>query len=479
VKNPCLQWVGLRAAISGEVILPGSSEYEFARKPAIANFHGVRPQAVVRCGAPEDVSEAILFARRHGLRAAPRSGGHCFAGRSSTEGLVVDVSPMRSVSVSNGVATVGAGARLGEVYDALDDLGLAIPAGCGPTVGIAGLALGGGLGILGRKHGLTSDNLLRAQVVLADGLVVECDERCHEDLFWALRGSGGGNFGVVTHLDFRTLPAPDGTVFHLTWPFDRAAAVVDAWQGWSPPGPDELAASLLIVAPEDPAHPPVVNLFGAMLGAESETQGLLDGMVARVGADPASTFLDRVPYRKAKRYLAELGAEMAGEDGRIGEAPNGGPSENYSYSKSEFFRSPLPKEAIESLVENLFQGRVAGQSRELDFTPWGGAYNRVPGAATAFAHRDELFLLQHTIAVGPGASAAGTEAARRWLSRSWASVRPWGSGRVYPNFPDPDLEGWARAYHGENLDRLVKIKARYDPGNFFRFRQSVTDRVPA
>ena len=165
-------WDALQSAISGEVVLPELPGYDAARKPTIARFHDARPQAIVLCETAEDVSGAILFARRSGLESAPRSGGHCFAGRFSTEGVVLDVSPMRSVSVSGGVATVGAGARLGGVYDALDGHGLTIPAGCGPDVGVAGLTLGGGLGILGRKYGLTSDSLLAAQVVLANGGIV-------------------------------------------------------------------------------------------------------------------------------------------------------------------------------------------------------------------------------------------------------------------------------------------------------------------
>ena len=227
-------WRALQDAIAGDVILPGSSGYDEARRPAIARFHDIRPQAVVRCRTATDVAEAIWCAGRYGLRVAPRSGGHCFAGRSSTAGIVIDVSPMDSVSVADGVMTVGAGARLGGVYDALDAHGLTIAAGCGPTVGIAGLTLGGGLGILGRTHGLTSDQLLGAQVVLADGRIVDCDEDRDEGLFWALRGAGGGMFGVVTSLVFRTVPAPATTIFQLFWEHTHAAAVIDAWQAWAP-----------------------------------------------------------------------------------------------------------------------------------------------------------------------------------------------------------------------------------------------------
>jgi FAD/FMN-containing dehydrogenase len=453
----------LEGGISGEVVLPESPGYESTSKPAIARFHDARPRAVVLCETAEDVSEAISFARRHGLRTVPRSGGHCYAGRSSAEGIVIDVSPMRSVSVSDGVATVGAGARLGHVYDTLDEHGLTIPAGCGPDVGIAGLTLGGGLGILGRKYGLTSDQLLGAQVVLADGSIVDCDEHREEDLFWALRGSGGGNFGVVTSLVFRTVPAPAATAFHLDWPPACASEVVGAWQAWSPDGPDALAASLHVFAPDDPGQPPAVSVSGAMLGAESDTRDLLAELVARVRVDPTAATFEHGSYREIKRYLAEHGP---GDD-----RPDGHP-----YNKSEFFREPLPAEAVSALLQNVSEGRTAGQSRELDFTPWAGAYDRVPTGATAFAHRDERFLLLQVAVVEPDAPAAEREAARDWLARSWSSVHPWGTGRVYPNFPDPDLEDWAYAYHGTNYERLSLIKAKYDPDGFFRFHQSIQGR---
>jgi FAD/FMN-containing dehydrogenase len=364
------------------------------------------------------------------------------------------------VSVSAGTATIGAGARLGAVYDALERHGLTIPAGCGPAVGIAGLTLGGGLGVLGRARGVTADSLLAAQVVLADGRVVDCDDHHDQELFWALRGAGAGNFGVVTSLQFRTLPAPAATSFHLVWPHAQGVAVLDAWQGWAPDAPDELAASLLLTAAADPERPPVVNVFGTMLGSEADTSTLLEELVARAGADPTSTVLRHRSYRATKRHLAEHGP---GE-----ERPGGHP-----FSKSEFFPRPLPPAAVAALVEHLGAGRVAGQSRELDFTPWGGAYNRVPADATAFVHRDARFLLKHGAVVGPDATGAQRRAARSWLAESWALVHPWGSGGAYQNFPDPDLDDWAHAYYGTNLDRLVRVKARYDPGDFFRFPQSL------
>src|SRR5262245_44052684 len=239
-------WHELTAVLEGEVVLPGSARYDEVRKPAIPRFHDVRPQAVVLCRTQADVVEAIAFARRSDVGVTARSGGHDFAGRSSGPGIVLDLAAMHSLEVGDGVATVGPGFRLGELYAALAQHEVTIPAGCGATVGIGGQALGGGLGLLGRSWGLTSDQIVAAQVVLADGRVVDCDEHRHEDLFWALRGAGAYGLGVVTRLILRTVPEPAATSFHLEWPYGRAAALIAAWQEWSPAGPDALAASLLV-----------------------------------------------------------------------------------------------------------------------------------------------------------------------------------------------------------------------------------------
>jgi FAD/FMN-containing dehydrogenase len=466
VTPAAADWAALRGVIAGEVLLPGAPGYEQARRPAIAQFQAIRPQAVVRCQTPADVAGTISFAHRSQLPVAARGGGHDFAGHSSTQGIVIDVTPMRAVSVSGDVATVGAGARLAEVYQGLAGPGLAIPAGCGPDVGIAGLTLGGGLGILGRQHGLTCDRLLGAQVVLADGRVVDCDNRHHQDLFWALRGAGGGNFGVLTSLAFRTVAAPHLAVFHLTWPQADAVRLIDAWQSWAPSTPDEMAASLLVTAAGDTGSPPACHVFGAFTGPQSSATGLLGDLVARAGTHPVSTVSKYLTFLEAKRYLAELGDQMTGPSAADQPPPD-------SFSKSEYFARPLTLAAIAALVRNFQSGRISGQSRELDFSPWAGAYNRVPTAATAFAHRDARFLLKHAVTINAGTPAGGRAAADQWLTRSWAAVHPLGTGGVYPNFPDPGLADWAHAYHGGNYDRLRQVKASYDPGNFFRFHQSI------
>jgi len=231
------EFTRLGSAIDGDVVVRGASSYESLRLPARRQPWSPRPLAIVRCRRAEDVAEALSLARRLKIPVAPRSGGHCFAGRSSSAGVEVDVSPMQTVNVAGDVATVGAGVRLGTLYDVLDAHGCSVPAGCGDTVGIAGLTLGGGLGVLGRLSGLTCDRLVAAQIVLADGRIATCDERHEPDLFWALRGAGGGQFGVVTSLSLRTVPALTSTAFRLRWDAAYAATAIAAWQRWAPDAP--------------------------------------------------------------------------------------------------------------------------------------------------------------------------------------------------------------------------------------------------
>ena len=440
----------LAAGLDGVLAEPGSSDYDDARAPALARFRDVRPRAVVRCASVADVARAIRFARLSGLHLVPRGGGHCFAGRSSSEGLVLDLARLDGIAVTpDGRAIIGAGARLGRVYDALHEHARTLPAGCGPTVGIAGLTLGGGLGLLGRRYGLTCDRLVGATVVLADGEVVECDGAREPDLFWALRGAGGGQFGVVTSLVFDPVPAPLATRFEVRWPAVDAAAVVAAWQDWAPDAPDDVSASLTVIA--GAGQETRVVMFGCALRGAAPTRDLLAGSFAP-GTRPQLRLRDDLSYPDLKRSFASL-------DGGV---PASG-ADDPSASRSEFFSAPLAGAAIGELLEAMAGAGTSGR-RELNFTPMGGAYNRVPAGATAFVHRAERFLLEH---VGSG------DAAAPWVERSWAIAHRHGSGRVYPNFPDPQLTDWAEAYHGPNHARLAAVKRRYDPGRLFRFPQSL------
>jgi FAD/FMN-containing dehydrogenase len=410
----------------------------------LARFAGIRPAAVRRCGTPADVADALMQARNDRLPVAVRGGGHCFAGRSSTTGVVIDVSPMTGVRVDGDRAVIGAGTRLAVVYDALAAAGRTIPAGCGRTVGIAGLTLGGGLGILGRRYGLTCDSLLAAGVVLAGGRAIEAGE----DLLWALRG--GGAPGVVTSLTFRTVPAPDSTAFRLTFSAAAATDVLDAWQHALPDLDDGLAPSLVITAPPDPARPPTVTVFGAASGAAGASgagaasgAAAVDDLIRRLGARPESDDRQHGTHRATKLWLA--GEEA--DDTR------------FAYLHSEYFRTVVP---AADLIGRLRAGRRPGEERELDFSPWGGAYNRVPADATAFPHRDARFLLKQTATVAAGERPGG------WLDESYALTHPYGTGGAYPNFPEPGLP--EEAYYLGNTDRLRRIRATYDPEAVFAQR---------
>jgi FAD/FMN-containing dehydrogenase len=457
----------LEGIIDGDIIGPEGPKYRDLRRPFNARFDDVIPQAVVRCASEGDVAETIAFIRRHDLRSATRSGGHCFAGRSTTPGILIDVSSMRSVTVRDGLVRIGAGAVLGEVYSATIPHALTIPGGTCPSVGIAGLTLGGGLGLLGRTYGLTSDRLVGARIALPDGRTVACDEHHEGDLFWALRGAGTGHFGVVSDLTFHPVPTPATTNLRLVWPFSDAAKVATAWMGWSPAAPDAMSASLLVGAGPDPDLDPALEVVGAFLGSASDARELLDGLVRDVGSDPDSAVVEELSYEETMRSWAARAGERL-------EEPRATPEGRAIHLiRSEFFARPIPLDAITALFERLAGGRVHGQARGVDFSPWGGAYNRVAASETAFVHRDARFWVKHEAAVGADASDEAVAATRTWVDASWNEVHPFGTGGVFPNFADPDLQDWGRAYHGSNFERLCQIKSRYDPDNVFRFRQSL------
>ena len=466
------------ATIRSGTAASGPALFDTARLGWNSRFDAVRPQAVVRCATAKDVAETIAFAGRHGMELAVRSGGHCFAGHSGGQGVVVDVSPMRSVQVDGDVAAIGAGARLGHVYERLEEQGVAIPGGTCPSVGVAGLTLGGGLGILGRRYGVTSDRLTAAQVVLASGDVVDCDERRHPDLFWALRGAGAGNFGIVTSLSFGAVPVPASTwTVHATWPAAAAADIIDAWQHWAPAVHDEVAASLKITAPAA-ANPGASTAASADLYVTGSGTGtdpaITSDLINRAGTRPVSVRQQRGPFAAARRFWADLGADgnqPVASEPADGSAP--GSERPFMFCRSEFFNHPLPRDAISRLLAVFVGEREPGVSYELDFMPWAGAYARTSPDATAFVHRDGLFQLKHAaVAESPGAVAAQS-AAHRWVNRSWAITHPYGSGLVFPNFPDPDLDSPADRYYGSNLARLRLIKQHYDPGGLFRHPQSI------
>jgi len=436
----------LAEEIDGELFTPDSPGYDAVRRPANPAFGHVHPRLVVRCRSVADVVQAVRYARETGIHVVPRGGGHCFAGRSTVDGIVLDLAELDDIAIdADGRATIGAGAGLAQVYAALHGRGRTIPAGCGDTVGIAGLTLGGGIGLLGRTHGLTCDRLVAAQVVLADGRVVDCDQDRHRDLFWALRGAGGGQFGVVTALTFATVEEPTTTRFEAHWSGLALDELVSAWQRWAPDALDEVTAVLSLVA--EPGHPIRATLFGVSLLDETATRGLLDQLCTAAGVSRALDVRGGVAYTELKGTFDDL-------DPRVDPA-------HAPRIRSEFFARTMRRSTITAVLDQLQDGTTTAR-RQLTFTPMGGAYNRRAEAETAFAHRHERFLLEH-VGAPPDP----------WVDRSWATAHADGSGHVYPNFPDPQLADWATAYHAGNHARLTEVKAAYDPGHLFHFPQSL------
>ncbi len=477
-------WTALGQQLStGRLVLPGSSAYQTARQLFDPRFDTISPAGIAYCATPGDVSACLAFVRRFGVPVAARSGGHSYGGWSSTTGLVMDVTAMNQVQVdpAGGTVRVGSGTFLIDLYDRLAAYGLAVPGGSCPTVGIAGLALGGGVGVVGRLYGLTCDNTVAVQIVTADGAVRECSASVDPDLFWACRGGGGGSFGVVTAFTFVTHPAPDLTLFFLTWPWSQAAAVVSAWQSWAPDAPDALWSNLHLSAAPGGAEP-TISVGGTYAGPSSGPQPLLDQLYAAAGSPPATVFAQPEPYLSC--MLVEAGcASLTVEQchlpsqtlaGQLGREPE--------LAKSDFYTAKLPPAGISTLlaqVERMQQvAGAAGASGSVAFDAFGGAINRVSPGATAFVHRDTLFLAQYSTGWTddqPGAGLGSPPVQRQlaWLRSLHAAMRPYASGQAYQNYADPDLADWQRAYYGANYPRLQRVKAAVDPGDIFRFPQSI------
>ena len=475
VKAGPADWAALAKDLDGLLIRPGDSRYASAKRLFQPQYDSISPSGVVYVSGAHDVATALAFARKFQLPVAARSGGHSYAGWSSGSGLVLDVGKLSGVQSASGGATVGAGARLIDVYTGLADRGVTIPAGSCPTVGVTGLTLGGGIGVTGRAYGLTCDNLTGAEVVTANGSIVQANAESHADLYWALRGGGGGNFGVVTSLSYRTHPAVDMSYAFLSWPWSQAASVIRAWQAWAPSAPDGMWADLHLLVWADGQYQ--LGTTVTYLGSESELSNLID----RLGVAPASVTLRQHSYLETMQVMAgvqgwtEAAAHLPGN--LPGQNPAGQVTRESYGARSDIFNRPLSSSGAAALVaaiERYPRTGPSGGSAGVAFDAMGGAINRVGSSATAFVHRNALFTAQYT-ANYPNGVTGGTAATRSWswLDGVWTSMRPYASGEAYQNYIDPHLAGWEQAYYGSNAARLRTVKRAYDPTNLFHFPQSV------
>ena len=420
------------------------------------------PGLIARCTSSGDVAQVVNFAREQGALVSVRGAGHNIAGFAvCDEGIVIDLSPMKKIVVDPTAHAVRAeaGTTWGEVNDALQPHGLAATGGFVSVTGVSGLTLGGGLGWLVRKHGLALDNLLSAEIVLADGRLVTASASENEDLFWAIRG-GGGNFGVVTSFEFRVHPVGTvlaGIVLH---PVAAAGGVLRSWREFEKTSPNELTqGALLFHIPDDPYRPaplrgaPVVGVGGVYEGAVEEGEKVLAPL--RAHGPPVADLFEPTPYNVAQRMADFLW-----------------PPGLYGYWKSRYLKD-LNDAAIAVVTE--FFARVPSKHTVVVLEYYGNsAMQRVPDSATAFGHRDWPY---NIVVTSAWSAPADTDRNITWTREFFEALSPFTAEAAYVNYiGDEGAEGLKAAYGVKKLARLAAIKSKYDPMNLFRMNQNIAPR---
>ena len=447
----------LTELLAGRVILPQDSDYDGERTV----WNGMidrRPAAVAKCSTTADIVTALGFARSEHLPISVRGGGHGVAGSAvCDDAVLIDLSQMYAIQVKpdSRTASVGGGALLGELDRATQEHGLAVTAGVDPTTGVGGLTLGGGTGFLSRKLGLTIDSLVGAEMVLADGSVVQVSKDEHPDLFWAIRG-GGGNFGIVTGFDFRLHQiGPQVATAQIFYPFEAAGEALRRYRDFMAEAPDEVGCfALLVPLPPLDAFPAELHgkttlaLVGCHAGDPSEGERMLAPLAEF--AEPLAAIMQPMAYADLQSAFKDA-------------APEGG---RY-YWKSHFLNE-VPDELIELVLDRVRE--LPGPYTNVFFEPMGGAVARIGETDTAFANRDARLALG--ISTG-WSDPAKDQAAMAWTREFYDSVAPFATGGVYTNYMDFDEKDRVRSAYGENYERLRRVKARYDPENLFRMNQNI------
>ncbi|MBA0051246.1 FAD-binding oxidoreductase [Streptomyces sp. AJS327] len=469
-------WDHLASKLTGDLVTPGHDDYDRARQLASAMFDSIHPQAVVQAETARDVRTAMLFAQDNGVHTAVRSGGHSYGGWSTSEGMVINLTRLNRVRPGPDSVSVGPGALAVDIVSQLSPHGLTVPGGFCATVSPGGFFTGGGTGWLYRKYGPASDSLRSAQVVLADGRIVTASEDSHRDLLWALRGGGGGNFGIVT--DFELEPARIPRVGHytLTWSWDDAQRAVQGFLDWSVRASADLAADGILDLPDaKPGAQPVFVVTGAHLGTMKQLEAELAELVSLVGKEPATRAVEDMSYEKA--MMRVFGCEdTAPEECRLVGANRHAavPRQAWVKNRGRKFSRVLPSSGVDALLAAFDKDRRAGQSRAVSLLALGKNANIPSVDSTAWPHRDALY--SGTLMVNlsdPTPDAEDRAAAESWVNDQFDAIDPYSNGRSYVNFPDVELTDHAEAYYGPNLPRLSEIKRTYDPHGFFTFPHAV------
>jgi len=453
-------WRALPAGLQGTLVRPGESGFAAAAPVFNTRFDAVTPAAVVRCAGPADVVAAVGFARRFGLRAVPRAGGHGYLGSGTVAGgLVIDTGPLAGVrwDAASTTATIGAGTRLVDVHQGLDVHGRGLPAGSCPAVGMGGSALGGGLGVVSTAHGLTCDAVRSVDVVTADGRRRTVSATAEPDLFWALRGGGGGTVAIATSFRVDAFRTSDCGLFFASWPWSAARSVVAGWQRRLAVAPDSAWSNLhLDVSPASRS----VSVSGVSLTGSATADAA--ALVAAVGIDPVSVSSQTSSYLHT--MLVEAGCSRVGFTA-CHPSPAGSLRRQGFLAGSSVLARTLPDRGITALLRATVAGASAGLAVAAICDPLGGAAGRVAPAATAFPWRRAAASVQWYAGLPTPASPGAVARAQSWVAASRAGLRPWSAG-AYVNYPDASVAD-PRTYHGDTASRLRGVLRRYDPAGFF------------
>lgn len=432
-------------------MFPNDPEYCKARRNN--NLHLAKfPGAIVFCQNETDIINALKWSRENCVPFRVRSGRHSYENFSLlNRGIVIDTSDMNEISVDlkKRTATIEAGAELGKVYNTLWEYGMTIPAGTEFSVGLSGLALGGGIGMLSRVFGLTCDNLLSFRIAIPKGTrgacIVEASKDKNSDLFWACRGGGGGNFGIVTQFTFRLHPVSTVSIFSVEWNFDQLEKAFDTWQRWAPFTDRRLTSQIELQAKSKNK----IIAEGQYVGPMNKLKQLLKPLITNT--NPRKVDIASVPYIKAVDHF---------------NVPDGNTPSLIKRSGS-FIYKPLPPKALH--IMKHFLANAPNEGTAIWHQSFGGAVKDVKPTETAYFHRNAIIGQEYNTTWSNRSEAARNI---RWVEAIRIAMKPYTQGD-YVNWPDLFIRNWLKTYFGENVTRLRVVKTAVDPFNVFRFKQSI------